>query len=190
MNRNLSDEAKAKNTQLVKHIEDCATFDSSSDEESGDEMDADQAEHLLATKIYGIDNPKQSPAPKTHYRHITHLNTRNFRTKMINIEQYREQVSKLQSIETRTTEIASIAKDSADEHEHKCTDDDEDVKFVINPLPTDTQVNMDQALDDIRQKAVEHDRQQLKGIHLANAGDGNLKVVNSYTVTSSTCILI
>ncbi|CAF4093250.1 unnamed protein product, partial [Adineta steineri] len=44
-------------------------------------------------------------------------------------------------------------------------------------------------LNDIRQKVVEYDRQQLKGVQFANAGHTNLKVVNSYPITSHTCSL-
>jgi hypothetical protein len=52
------------------------------------------------------------------------------------------------------------------------------------------QQHVEMDLNDIRQKAVEYDRQQLKGIQFANASNGNPKVVNNYAVTSNTCTLI
>ena len=190
MGRNLSDEAHSKNAQLVKHMEECAELDSSSDEESDDDDGNQETQHSFSTNVDGFVNPSQSPAPATLYRHVTRLNGRHSQTRMINTKAYQEQLMRLQSTITRADEISSIAVDSTDDKGDNVVDDDQDVTFVNNPRPTAEEHNMEEALDAIRQKTVEHDRQQLKGIQLANAGDGNLKVVNSYAVTSSTCNLI
>ena len=64
-------------------------------------------------------------------------------------------------------------------------DDSDDDDVVADPY-----VEQEHNLDDIREKTLEHDRQQLKGIHLANAGANNLKIVNHSSVTSSTCTLL
>lgn len=69
-------------------------------------------------------------------------------------------------------------------------DDDDDI-IVENQTPViNSSNNQEHNLDDIREKALEHDRQQIKGIQLANAGQNNLKIVNNYSVTSNTCTLL
>ncbi|CAF4890295.1 unnamed protein product, partial [Rotaria magnacalcarata] len=75
----------------------------------------------------------------------------------------------------------------SDQEDH---DDDNDVQTTdqINRVE-DQQQSMEVALNDIRQKRLEYDRQQIKGVQFSNVGDGNLKVVNNSSVTSSTCIL-
>ena len=70
-------------------------------------------------------------------------------------------------------------------------DDFDDDDVVPDPSPTiDCHEEQEHNLDDIREKTLVHDREQLKGIHLANAGANNLKIVNHSSVTSSTCTLL
>ncbi|CAF1023045.1 unnamed protein product [Adineta steineri] len=45
-------------------------------------------------------------------------------------------------------------------------------------------------LDDIRQKTIEYDQKQIRGIQFANAGTGNLTIINNHSVTSETCNII
>ncbi len=69
-------------------------------------------------------------------------------------------------------------------------DDDDDI-VIENPSPAiNASIEQEHNLDDIREKTLEYDRQQIKGIQLANAGRNNLKIVNNYSVTSSTCALM
>lgn len=190
IDRNLSNDALSENQKLVKHMEECADVDSSSDDDSDDGNDDVKTESSPSNKQHGAMTAEQNPAPTTLYAFLKNSKGRFSQTKMMNGDEFRERISKLKSSETRTAEMALLLNDSTEEKENNCVDDDQDVTFVNNTEVTNEQQNMDQALDDIRQKTIEHDRQQLKGIQLANAGDGNLKVVNSYPVTSSTCNLI
>ncbi|CAF1016415.1 unnamed protein product [Rotaria sordida] len=52
------------------------------------------------------------------------------------------------------------------------------------------QQQTDYDLDTIRQKMFEYDQDQLKGIQMPNEGKENLKIINSYSVTSTTCNLL
>ncbi|CAF1376924.1 unnamed protein product [Rotaria sp. Silwood1] len=91
------------------------------------------------------------------------------------------------SEDSESFDMAQIIYDSDNENHN----DDHDVEYpgAVTTAMTEQQP-IEHDLDDIRQKTLEHNRQQLKGIQFANAGDGNLKVVNSYAVTSNTCTLI
>jgi hypothetical protein len=52
------------------------------------------------------------------------------------------------------------------------------------------QQQTDYDLDTIRRRIFKYEQEQLKGVQLANAGKENLKIINSYSVTSTTCNLL
>ncbi|CAF0986663.1 unnamed protein product [Adineta steineri] len=74
--------------------------------------------------------------------------------------------------------IESVPNDSLNE-----------VEFSNNTSTTVTQQQIKHDMNDIHQKVVEYDQQQLTGVQLANVGNRNLKIINNYSVTSSTCSL-
>ncbi|CAF3960792.1 unnamed protein product, partial [Rotaria sordida] len=65
-------------------------------------------------------------------------------------------------------------------------DDDDDIISETQSNEINSSIEQEYNLDDIRAKTLEHNRQQVKGIQLANADANNLKIINSYSVTSST----
>ncbi|CAF1361471.1 unnamed protein product [Rotaria sordida] len=67
---------------------------------------------------------------------------------------------------------------------------DDDIISETQSNEINSSIEQEHNLDDIREKTLEYNRQQVKGIQLANAGANNLKIINSYSVTSSTCIII
>jgi hypothetical protein len=88
-------------------------------------------------------------------------------------------------------EFQAKASESADDSDEESQiDDDQDVVYNDPTMLSNIQEDLGNDLNDIREKTMEYDRQQIKGIHFANAGEENLRVVNSYQVASSTCILI
>ena len=103
--------------------------------------------------------------PSTFYRYVRQLVGRHSRTRMksdeLYVHRFLEQYLQLK-------------------HIPGCMED----------LLDDSPVEENHSLDGIRAKTEEYDRQQLKGVQLANAGSNNLKIVNSYSVTSSTCALM
>ena len=76
--------------------------------------------------------------------------------------------------------VPSLADDS---------DDDDDVVVVLSPIKHEEK-DFTNDLKEIHQRVVQHDQEQMKGIQFANAGTDNLKVVNSYSVTSTSCTLL
>ncbi|CAF1011555.1 unnamed protein product [Adineta steineri] len=74
--------------------------------------------------------------------------------------------------------IESVPNDSLNE-----------VEFSNNTSTTVTQQQIKHDMNDIHQKVIEYDQQQLTGVQLANVGNRNLKIINNYSVTSSTCSL-
>ncbi|CAF4363391.1 unnamed protein product [Rotaria sp. Silwood2] len=76
-----------------------------------------------------------------------------------------------------------MTDDSDDEN----YDDDNDVQVPDSVIKTDEQKSIDDNLSGIRQKTLEFDQNQIKGIQFANAGDRNLKIVNNHTINSTTC---
>ncbi|CAF4356681.1 unnamed protein product [Rotaria sp. Silwood2] len=76
-----------------------------------------------------------------------------------------------------------MTDDSDDEN----YDDDNDVQVPDSVIKTDEQKSIDDNLSGIRQKTLEFDQNQIKGIQFANAGDRNLKIVNNHAINSTTC---
>ena len=97
-------------------------------------------------------------------------------------EDIRSKVIAMCSNQSEAVHLDTIVTSADNENDHH--DNDNDVE-----IPKNEEEHLHIDLNDIRQKALEYDRQQLKGIQLANAGDGNLRIVNNYAVTSTTCNL-
>ncbi|CAF1289459.1 unnamed protein product [Rotaria sordida] len=58
-------------------------------------------------------------------------------------------------------------------------DDDDDIISETQSNEINSSIEQEYNLDDIRAKTLEHNRQQVKGIQLANADANNLKIINS-----------
>jgi hypothetical protein len=157
---------------------------SSSDEEESDFGEDDTESNKNDYK----STTQKLVQPVSLFRFVTRLNVRHSLSKMSNDKEIRSKVIAVCSNQSETLDITSTVDDSDNEND----DDDNDVQSppdLINQND-EQQHHVDIDLNDIRQKALEYDRQQIKGIQFANAGNGNLKVVNNYPITSNTCILI
>ncbi|CAF3021021.1 unnamed protein product, partial [Rotaria sp. Silwood2] len=177
---------KSAVADLIEHMEKCTNIDSSDDESD-----------FAANKSEDDSNPKsnndgksvtqKNQKPISLLRFVTRLNGRQLLSKMSSNNELQSKAMAIFSEDSESLDISQIVDDSDNESHN----DDHDVEYpgAVNTTTTEQHL-IEQDLDDIRQKTLEHNRQQIKGIQFANAGDGNLKVVNSYAVTSNTCTLI
>ena len=158
--------SKSATEKFVGHMEKYANLDSSDEEDS----DFDKSDS---------ESNKFVP-PVSHFRFVTKLNGRHSLSKMSSNVEIRSKVMAICSNESETLDIPNVVNESDNEH-----DDDNDVLVI----QTEEKQHVDTDLNDLRQKASEYDQQQIKGIQLANAGTGNLRIVNNYPITSTTCTL-
>jgi len=149
---------------------------SSDDYES--EIGSDQE---LDDKQSNIYNRRKIIQPITSYRYLHRFNGKHSLSKMKTDQSYRIHFLKNYADVSDLPETSDIVIEDSD-----IDDDDDDDIVNENQLPIEQEHN----LDDIREKTLEYDRQQIKGIQLANAGTNNLKIINNYSVTSSTCIIM
>ncbi|CAF0893381.1 unnamed protein product [Adineta steineri] len=127
---------------------------------------------------------KRTPQPITSYRYVNRLNGKFSSSKMKTDESYRtyflaNYIDRSDEPDTTNTMI-----DDSD------SDDNDDVITETPPQVENTLIKPEHNLDDIHEKTMEHDRQQIKGIQLANVGVNNPKIINDYSVTSNTCMLL
>lgn len=154
---------------------------SSSDEDKS-EFEDDEKETDVTTKKKKKDplTVQKYASPNAMFRFVTRLNGHHSVSKMRSDQEIRSQVVSVLTADSPTLDITEIVHDSDDENH----DDDNDVQIPDVAIRTVADLN------DIRQKTLEYDQKQIKGIQFANAGDKNLKVVNDYAINSSTCTLI
>ena len=175
---------KSATTRLVQHVEKCVTMSSSDEEEDidfGDDTEPTQ-NSTNTSEFKAITHRFVQPVGL--FRFVTRLNGRHSLAKMSKDKELQTKVIDVWSNGSQILDITQMADDSDIE------DDDNDVKSSNLIIQKEEQQHTDIDLNDIREKVVEYDRQQLKGIQLSNAGNGNLRVVNNYAVTSNTCTLI
>ena len=172
------EEVLAKIKELVPMIVD----DSDNDSESDDENNVENDDKQLDT--YNIAKIKQ---PKTSYRYVHSLNGKISLSKMKTDQSHRSYFLKYYA---RISSISDAPESMIDDSDVDNNDEDDDT--VTETLSSQINLPIEQKhnLDDILEKTVEHDQQQIKGIELANAGANNLKVINNYSVTSQTCMLM
>jgi len=157
------------------------------EKESDFEDDDTELDHHHRTKKSDYKTTTQKLAqPVCLFRVVTRLNGPHSLSKMINDKEIRAKVVAVCLNQSGTFDIAKMVDDCDNEN----YDDDNDVESPGLIAQSEEEQYVDIDLNDIRQKALEYDRQQLKGIQFANAGNGNLRVVNNYAVTSNTCTLI
>lgn len=129
---------------------------------------------------------KKTPKVITSYRYVHRLNPKVSLSKMKDDEDYEKYFLAQFAESSYDPKMFDIVIDDSDIDEN----DDADVVIENQSSGNHNAAEQETNLDDIRQKALEHNQQQIKGIHLANAGANNIKVVNNYSVTSSTCALM
>ena len=105
----------------------------------------------------------------------------------------RRPLSKMRTDASMVSQAMSYLSGKA-ERESYCqwiddSDSDDVVESAQPTLKTAEQPCSDD-LQDIHRTILQYEEQQIKGVQLANAGGGNLKLVNNYSVTSSTCVLV
>ncbi|CAF3166483.1 unnamed protein product [Rotaria sp. Silwood2] len=175
--------SKSATTRLVDHMEKCNNM-SSSDEEKSDLEDEDRKiDHQSKNKKNDQTNIQNFASPTSLFRIVTRLNGRYSLSKMRRDEEIRSQVMTISLDSSETLDLPTMTDDSDDEN----YDDDNDVQVPDSVIKTDEQKSIDDNLSGIRQKTLEFDQNQIKGIQFANAGDRNLKIVNNHTINSTTC---
>ncbi|CAF0737665.1 unnamed protein product [Adineta steineri] len=179
----LNESATAK---LIEHIEKTANMKSDDEGESDLEEKEDKHDRHSTNKNVSNTSTQIMVQPASLFRCVTRLNGRHSLSKMSGDEEIRSKVMNTWTNISATINIAEIVDDSDNENH----DDDNDVESPGLIIQNEQEQHVNTDLSDIHQKVLEYDQQQLKGIQFANAGDGNLRVVNSYAVNSNTCIII
>jgi len=159
----------------MEHFLDRSSSDYESEIESDHEKDGKQLDTYNIRKII---------QPITSYRYVHRFNGKHLLSKMKNDESYRTYFLKNYAAIYNLPDTSEIVIDDSD------IDDDDDIVIENQSPIINSSIEEKHNLDDIHEKTLEYDRQQVKGIHLANAGANNLKIINNYSVTSSTCILM
>jgi hypothetical protein len=177
--RSLKRESHSAAQRLAEEMEqfmDKSSSDYDSDLEIGDGMDNKLDDTHKMIKVI---------QPITSYRYVHSLNGKLSLSKMKTDPSYRTYFLVNYADISKSSDISHVVIDDSDVDDN---DDDE----IIDPLSQgiNSSVKQEHNLDDIREKTLEHDRQQIKGIHFANAGGNNLKIINDYSVTSNTCMLL
>jgi hypothetical protein len=157
--------------EQMEYFMDISSSDYDSDLENDHEINDKQADMYKTQKII---------QPTTSYRYVHRFNGQHSLSKMKNDESHRIYFL------TNYADVSNLPDTSEDLiNDSDDNDDDNDIVMEVQ-----SPIEQEHNLDDIRQKTLEYDRQQLKGIQLANAGSNNLKIINNYPMTSNTCILL
>jgi hypothetical protein len=157
--------------KLVEHMEKCANMSSRDEEEDDSELN-----HHPTNKSDYKTTTQKLIQPVSFFRFVTRLNGQHSLSKMSSDKEIRSKVMAVFLNHSETLDIVTMADDSDNENH----DDDNDVESSGLIIQSEEQQHVDTDLNDIRQKVLEYDRQQLKGIQFINAGDGNSKVVQSW----------
>ena len=161
--------------RFVKDIEKRADMNSSDDEES-DFEDEKKGKPEFKTKIHTVTPPTGL------IRLVTGLSNRN------TLEKFHKDPKEFG---TRMKSLFN-AGENTDVKQYIDDSDSEEIEESHPPISvqkTKSSPSSDD-LQEIHQKVLQHDEEQIKGIQLANAGSGNPKVLNNYSVTSKSCSLI
>ncbi|CAF4992290.1 unnamed protein product, partial [Rotaria sp. Silwood1] len=153
-------------------MEKCTNM-SSSDEESDFAANKSEDDSNTKSNNDGKAIIQKNQRPISLLRFVTRLDGRHLLSKMSSDAELQSKALTLFSEDSESFDMAQIIYDSDNENHN----DDHDVEYpgAVTTAMTEQQP-IEHDLDDIRQKTLEHNRQQLKGIQFANAGDGNLKV--------------
>ena len=169
ISRNIAREENQLGRHVAEQIDQFLDLSSSEDDS---DMEAESNVESELSKVYRMDSPAVS------YRFLYQLRGQHPLSKMKTDEIYPHRFLEQY---VNLNEIPGWMGDLLDDSEGEA-----EVEKPPSPPPIEAEHN----LDDIRARTVEYDRQQLKGVQLANAGSNNLKIVNNYSVTSNTCALL
>ncbi|CAF4915744.1 unnamed protein product [Rotaria sp. Silwood1] len=176
--------SKSATKRLVDHVEKCGNMSSSDEDESDlDHDDNDKTSQQSKQKKNDQTNVQKLASPTSLFRIVTRLNARHSLSKMRNDEEIRSQIMTISLDNSEALDMTKMINNSDDEN----YDDNNAVQVPDFAINTDEHKNIDADLNDIRQKTLEFNQNQIKGIQFANAGDRNLKIVNNHAITSSTC---
>ncbi|CAF4749468.1 unnamed protein product [Rotaria sp. Silwood2] len=175
--------SKSATKRLVDHVEKCGNMSSSDEDEFDLDDDNDKTNQQSKKKKNGQANVQKFASPTSLFRIVTRLNGRHSLSKMRNDEEIRSQVMTISLDNSETVDMTKMVNNSDDEN----YDDNNDVQVPDFVITTDEHKNIDADLNDIRQRTLEFNKNQIKGIQFANAGDRNLKIANNHAITSSTC---
>ncbi|CAF4842755.1 unnamed protein product, partial [Rotaria sp. Silwood1] len=172
--RSLQRISKSATTKLLQHIEKCVNMISSDEDDSDFEEDNTEVNNHPTSKKDNKTTIQKLVQPTSLFRFVTRWNGRHSLLKMSNDEDIRSKLMAILLNNADSFDIATIA-DDCDIETH---DDDNDVESSGLVIESDKkqQQYVDVDLNDIRQKTLEYDRKQLKGVQFANAGDRNLKL--------------
>ncbi|CAF0992020.1 unnamed protein product [Adineta ricciae] len=165
--RQLKRDSHSAARKLVEQMD--AFEDMSSDDNASDLDENENDKDDSGPNIYAV---KQTKAPTTSYRFVHRLNCK-FTTSKMKIDQF-----------ARTRFCDNPQGEAVTDDSDVDADDNNDVIIEKASLVPETH-----NLDEIREKTIEHERQRIKGVQLANANTTNPTIINDYSVTSSTCAL-
>ena len=174
---------KRDSHSAAKHIvEQMETFM----DNSSDDYDSDIGnDNEMDSKQLGIHNMGKIIQPITSFRYVHRLNGKLSLTKMKTDQSWRTHFLKNYADASDLPDTSEIVIDDSD-----ADDDDDDIVIQNHSSDMNPSIKQEHNLDEIREKTLEYDRQQIKGIELANAGANNPRVINNHSVTSSTCTLM
>ncbi|CAF3243596.1 unnamed protein product [Rotaria sp. Silwood2] len=178
--RNERREVQSATIKLIQHIEKCADMTLNDDDATTDSNDSNQtdddddARNARNTRRYSV------------FCYVKNLHERYYPEIMDDVTNRDTEFMAKSSNNQEFTDKKPFDHDSNIEDRHN----DSNIECTDLPLTTVEQQQTDSDLDDIRQKMLEYEQEQLKGVQLANAGKENLKIINSYSVTATTCNLL
>lgn len=173
--RNLHKADDAEAIKMVQHVEKHSIMDNSDNEEEDEFKEEENNEHKNPSKM-GVHKAAQ---PKSYFSFVARLSDRQ---SFLNMED---------TMEKTQSKVAHLLGPNSLFRQPEVVSD-----VRVEPPPTSAPTAQQQQttekndLEDIRQKVLEHEQQQLKGVQFANAGNDSLKVINNYSITSTSCNLI
>ena len=149
---------------------------SASDYTTEDDSDSDNSK-------VNKDDVQKMIQPMTSYRYVYRLNINLSLSKMKRDSTHRKYFLRNHADISDQSGTSDIEIDDSD-------DDDNDIVTENQSSVVDTSTKQEHNLDDIREKTLEYEQRQVKGIQFANAGANNVKIINNYALTSKTCMIL
>ena len=165
-------------------MEKCTNMDASDDSDDIDEI-VDSVNHSSNDNLETAMQKVSRPITLLHF--VTRLDGCQTLSNMSRSQDLHSKAIDFYINGSNSIDITQIIDNS--DNRKVNNNDDHNVEYPIGISTTIEQNRVEHDLNDIHRKALEYDQQQIKGIQFANAGDGNLKVINNHTVTSNTCTL-
>ncbi|CAF4737356.1 unnamed protein product, partial [Rotaria sp. Silwood1] len=174
--RNERLEVQSATIKLVQHIEKCADMNLNDDNATTQSNGGNQTDN---------DDDARNASHRRRYSYFCYVEN-------LYEPHYQEIMDDATNIDPEFMAKFSNNREFTDKepfgHDLDIEDHHNDGTVECTDLSSTTveQQQTDSDLDDIRQKSFEYEQKQLKSVQLANAGKENLKIINSYSVTSTT----